>query len=322
MIDKRPELIGIGHWLEGLALPQRLAVGFSGGADSTALLLALAGRGYEVVAWHVDHGWHAGSAAEADRLQHKAAAWGIEFHRARVRAERNRNREGEARKARFAQFSAWAAEQRMTTLCLAQQRDDQAETVCMRLLQGAGPAGCAGMRSERHWQDMRIVRPLLHVRRAEIECALQVAGVDWYQDASNLDVSLLRNRIRHKMFPAVREAGGDPVELFCRWQLQAARLAERLDGLADDVSLSVRRDGVVMNWEDWQSSPAPVRAVLLQRMHALVFGEGSVLGRRHILLAERWREKGGKTGIDLTRCRLFRRRQNLHLAPVEVNLQG
>jgi tRNA(Ile)-lysidine synthase len=316
---EQPELSGTDHWLDRVALPRRLAVGFSGGADSTALLLALAGRGHEVVAWHVDHGWHAGSSAVADRLQARAAAWGIEFHRARVRGYAGRNREGAARKARFEQFFAWAAEQRINTLCLAQQRDDQAETVCMRLLQGAGPAGCAGMRRERLWQGLRIVRPLLHVSRAEIEFALQAAGVDWFEDASNLDTSLLRNRIRHELFAALRGKGVEPVELFGRWQLQAEKLAGRLDGLADSVVLDVRNGTAAVDWEDWRSSPAPVRAVLLQRMNAQVFGEGAVLGRRHILLAEQWLSNGGKRGIDLSRCRLFRSRQNLQLAPAAVS---
>lgn len=316
---ERPELTGTEHWLDRVSLPQRLAVGYSGGADSTALLLALAGRGHEVVAWHVDHGWHAASAAVADRLQARAAAWGIEFHRARVRSVQCRNREGAARKARFEQFSVWAAEQRMQTLCLAQQRDDQAETVCMRMLQGAGPAGCAGMRRERSWRGLRIVRPLLHIGRDELVAALVRAGVDWYEDDSNLDTSLLRNRIRHELFAALRNRGVEPVALFGRWQAQAAKLAKQLDGLADSVALDMQRGSAVVRWEDWRSSPAPVRAVLLQRMNARLFGEGAVLGRRHILLAEQWLGNGGNSGIDLSRCRLFRSRQNLHLAPAAVS---
>ena len=310
----------IGHWLARTGLPQRLAVGYSGGVDSTALLLALASSGHEVVAWHVDHGWHVGSAGVAEDLQARAAFWGIEFHRARVQAGNDKNREARARQARFAQFSAWAAEQGITTLCLAQQRDDQAETVCMRLLQGAGPAGCSGMRSERFRQGLRIVRPLLHIRRSELVRALRQAGVDWYEDASNHDTTLLRNRIRHDLFASLRSRGTDPVELFCRWQVQAEHLSARLDRLADAVALDMRKGVAVIAWDAWQSSPAAVRAVLLQRMSASLFGEGTVLGRRHILLAEEWRRRGGRQGIDLSRCRLFRSRENLHLAPAEVSL--
>jgi len=315
-----PNLIGTDHWLAAAQLPQRLAVGYSGGADSTALLLALAAHGYEVVAWHVDHGWHTDSAAVADALQLRAASWGIEFHQARVHLRSGKNREAEARKARFEQFSLWAAEQHISTLCLAQQRDDQAETVCMRLLQGAGPAGCSGMREQRVRGNLNILRPLLHIERAELIRALDAAGVDWYEDASNSDTTLLRNRIRHELFPAVREKGINPTDLFCRWQLQAEHLSTRLNLLADKVALDLRQGIAVVDWEAWKTSPRAVRAMLLQRMSASVFGEGTVLGRRHILLAEEWRRQGGRQGIDLSRCRLFRSRESLHLAPATVSL--
>jgi len=315
-----PQLPGSELWLTQISLPQRLAVAYSGGADSTALLLALANRGHEVVAWHVDHAWHADSSSVADTLQARVAAWGIEFHRFRVQGQSGRNREAEARKARFEQFSIWADAQGMQTLCLAQQRDDQAETVCMRLLQGAGPAGCAGMREQRTWRGLNIVRPLLHVDRADLIHALNAAAVDWYEDASNRDTTLLRNRIRHEFFPAVRKHGVDPIDLFCRWQHQAAYLSARLNRLADAVPLGMLKGEVVLGWEAWQSSPSAVRAVLLQRMNAKLFGEGAVLGRRHILLAEQWRRQGGRQGIDLSRCRLFRNRETLHLAAASVTL--
>lgn len=314
------QLTGTQHWFAGIALPQRLAVAYSGGADSTALLLALASAGHQVVAWHVDHGWHAASARIADALQARAAAWGIEFHRARVHPDTDKNREAEARKARFGQFAAWGAAQGLATLCLAQQRNDQAETVCMRLLQGAGPAGCAGMRAEREWQGLHIVRPLLHIGRDEVECVLRAADVDWVEDASNRDTTLLRNRIRHVLFPAVRRAGADPVELFCRWQAQAERLSASLRLLAGHIRVDMRQGAAVVGWEAWRCSPAAVRAVVLQRMNASLFGEGAVLGRRHILLAETWRLQGGRQGIDLTRSRLFRDREYLHLARAEVSL--
>jgi len=307
-------------WLDESNLPHRLAVGFSGGADSTALLLALAQHGHEVVAWHVDHGWSDTSADVADALQHKTAAWGIEFHRARLSAPSGKNREAEARKGRFAQFSAWASSQKINTLCLAHHRNDQAETVCMRLLQGAGTGGCSGMRRLRESNGLRVVRPLLHVARDEIVEVLRDSGLNWHEDASNKDTTLLRNRIRQRLFPAVQAAGIDPVHLFMRWQTQAMTLQQRLNDNADVVDVHAQNGAAVVDWRTWRDSSVPVRAVILQRMNAQVFGEGAVLGRRHIELAEIWRGQGGRAGIDLSRCRLFRDRQTLHLAPVSVNL--
>jgi hypothetical protein len=176
------------------------------------------------------------------------------------------------------------------------------------------------MREQRMRGDLQIVRPLLHIGRAELVRVLDAAGVDWHEDASNSDKSLLRNHIRHELFPAVREKGIDPADLFCRWQEQARRLSLRLNQLADKVSIELKQDAAVIRWDSWSSSPQPVRALLLQRMSASLFGEGVVLGRRHILLAEAWRSKGGRQGIDLSRCRLFRSRESLHLAPVTVSL--
>ncbi|MDX8392507.1 MAG: tRNA lysidine(34) synthetase TilS [Mariprofundaceae bacterium] len=306
-------------WLRGQSLPHRLAVGFSGGADSTALLLALAGQGHEVIAWHVDHAWSETSGALAENLKSKAAAWGIEFHSARLPSPSGKNREAEARHGRFSQFADWAAGQRVHSLCLAQHGDDQAETVCMRMLQGAGTGGCRGMQRQRDWQGLHIVRPLLHVSRSEIVAALRAANVDWVEDASNRDTTLLRNRIRHVLFPAMRMSGTDPAQLFQRWQMQAVLLQQRLNGLADAVQVDMRNDVAIVEWHAWRDSEAAVRALLLQRMHARVFGAGAVLGRRHIELAEVWRLQGGRSGIDLTRCRLFRDRETLHLASVAVN---
>ncbi|MDQ6972246.1 MAG: tRNA lysidine(34) synthetase TilS [Mariprofundaceae bacterium] len=320
MNNYAPVLSDAADWLEGQSLPRRLAVGYSGGADSTALLLALLTRGHEVLAWHVDHGWHADSAAQADALAARARAWGVEFHQARVKPHTARNREAEARKARFGQFALWAAGQGVDTLCLAQQRDDQSETVCMRMLQGAGVAGCCGMRQRRDWQGLHIIRPLLHVGRQELSRALRDAGVQWYEDASNRDTTLLRNRIRHQFFPAMRRNGIEPDELFGRWQKQASRLSERLNREADVVPIHVSKSGIELSWESWQQSSRAVRAVLLQRMNARLFGEGRVLGRRHIMLAEKWREHGGHRGIDLSGCRLSRCSGRLHLAPAPVRL--
>ncbi len=308
------------QWLSGQSLPHRVAVGFSGGADSTALLLALAQQGHQVVAWHVDHGWSEISGELAACLKNKAAAWGIEFHSACLPPPSGKNREAEARKGRFAQFIDWAERQQLHTLCLGHHGDDQAETVCMRMLQGSGPAGCSGMRRQRDWQGLHIVRPLLHLSHCEIVAALRGADVDWFEDDSNRDTTLLRNRIRHRLFPALRASGTEPLELFQRWQKQAQLLQLRLNDMADVVPVAMQDDAAIVAWGAWCDSSVAVRAVVLQRMHARVFGAGAVLGRRHIHLAEVWRLQGGRAGIDLTRCRLFRRRQTLHLAPVAVNL--
>jgi len=310
------------RWLTHQHFPRRVAVGFSGGADSTALLLAMHSMGYQAIAWHVDHGWHADSALQAARLREKADAWGIEFHAAGVRAAFAGNREAMARKARYAQFAAWAGKQNVGALCLAHHEDDQAETVCMRMLQGAGVAGCAGMRREREYHGLRLIRPLLHVPRSGLRDALRQAGVAWLEDASNQDTTLMRNHIRHRLFPCMRQHGVNPVKLYNRWQAQALHLVTRLNEEAGRLDIQRREGMASVRWNAWCALRKSVRAYVLQRMMATVFGEGRVLGRRHIELAEHWRRTGGHGGIDLCRCRLSHDGRNLHLSTAEARLRA
>ena len=311
-------------------LPADLAVGWSGGADSTALLLALKAAGFQVRAWHVDHGWRTSSADEAQQLARRAAAWGIPFFSVRIEATSEGNREALARQARYEQFRRWAQEQGIRVLCLAHQRDDQAETVCMRLLQGAGVVGSRGMAGERLWDGLRLVRPLLHVPADTLRRSLRQAGLTWLEDPSNLDMSLWRNRIRHRLFPAIRRAGQSPEELFLRWQRQAERLACILDAEAEAVikaaeielseSSGFATKDISLLWQQWAGCLPAVRARVLQKLMAIALGESVTPGRRHILLVERWTQQRGRGGLDLSRCRLERRRQRLHLHPVQADL--
>jgi len=309
------------------SFPDKVAVGWSGGVDSTALLLALQSRGQRVHAWHVDHAWRDTSADEALHLAEIAGKWGIPFSSARLTSAPETNREAAARHARYAQFECWAGQQGISTLCLAHHRDDQAETVCMRLLQGAGAGGCRGMQRQRMLGTLRIVRPLLHVPGLELRLALQRTGIKWLEDPSNSDISIWRNRIRHRLFPAIRQADMLPEELFLRWQQQAEQLTNRLDTAANMVMNSGNANEsknpeemfqVSLRWQSWVACGSAVRARVLQKMMARLLGSGVTPGRRHILLAEKWTNQNGRGGLDLSRCRLQRRRAYLHLEPVRA----
>ena len=312
-----PALLG-----NGWVVPSEpVAVGWSGGADSTALLLALKATGTDVRAWHVDHAWHPESAAECRYLAGLARQWGIPFFAARLDLPAGRNREGEARRGRYQQFAGWSEAQRIGRLFLGHHRNDQAETVFLRMLQGAGVAGCRGMPGCRRQGHLTIERPLLDIDRQRIETALREAGVDWLEDASNSDLSLLRNHIRHRVFPSMRAAGTDPVDLFCRWSQQANRIAAELEKATKTTPVDTLGDRVRVGWNDWLNSAPAVRARLLQQMTSQLFGEGTTPGRRHIELAETWTRHGGHGGLDLSGCRLERVRGNLHLRRSDAMLR-
>ncbi len=299
---------------------EAVAVGWSGGADSTALLLALRQAGVEVVAWHVDHGWRRESAAEARQLEALAQAWDIPFYCRGVRLSEG-NREHAARQARYACFARWAAEQHIRHLYLAHHAADQAETVCMRLLQGAGVAGCRGMATARRHGGLLIHRPWLTVDPEYLRQLLRQARIGWLEDPSNLDCSLWRNAIRRRLFPAMQAAGCDAQRLFLRWQQQAVRVSEQLEHAAGSVRPELIGGEVRVAWQAWATLSPAVRACVLQQMMAMLFDESVRAGRRHIMLVERWTAQGACGGVDLSRCRLERKKSYLHLRRTRAMLR-
>jgi tRNA(Ile)-lysidine synthase len=294
-------------------LPTRLAVAWSGGADSTALLLALKSCAYEVHAWHVDHGWHPDSAKQAEQLAQQADAWGVPFSSVRLEQSPNRNREALARSGRYEAFQLMAEQSDLTCLCLAHHRNDQAETVYMRMLQGAGVHGLCGMQPVRMRGQLKLFRPFLHRSRSELIEALRRAGVNWLEDASNSDTTLWRNHLRRNSFPAMTANGVDPVSLFLRWQRQAAVVVDRIERALADVDIDCSQACCSLEWQVWEALSPTVRAYLLQRMMQMLFGEGVVAGRRHIELMSIWMEQGGRGGLDLSRSRLMRKDRQLLL---------
>jgi hypoxanthine phosphoribosyltransferase len=193
----------------------------SGGADSLALLVLAVAAGCDVTVFHVDHGLRAGSAAEGDVVAAAAARFGARLGRRRVRVEPGPNLEARARAARFAVLPRDVA--------TGHTMDDQAETVLVNLLRGAGADGLAGMApGVRH--------PLLALRRRETHALCAAAGLEPVCDASNHDPAFVRNRVRHELLPLCAQvAGRDPVPLLAR---QAGVLRDEsalLDALAAEA---------------------------------------------------------------------------------------
>lgn len=188
-----------------------LIIGLSGGADSTALLDLLATLPtfpLRLVAAHLNHCLRgADSDADEEFCRALAERYAIPFESRRVdvkamAAANSLNLEDAGRRARIVFFdelvSAWQA----AAVVLAHHADDQAETVLMRLLRGSGMGGLAGM----PWRNGRgYVRPLLDITRCEIEAYLAERLLKWREDSSNLDITFLRNRIRHELLPILEQ---------------------------------------------------------------------------------------------------------------------
>ena len=196
-----------------------IACAVSGGADSLALLVLAVVAGCEVTALHVDHGLRAGSDREAQLVETAAAKLGASFVSLRVDVGAGPNLEARARQARKAALPVGAS--------TGHTMDDQAETVLIRLLRGTGPAGLAAMRTGYE-------HPLLDLRRSETCEITAAAGLTCFEDPSNHDPSILRNRVRHELLPLCSEmAGRDLVPLLARLAQLAAEDAELLDAQAE-----------------------------------------------------------------------------------------
>jgi tRNA(Ile)-lysidine synthase len=186
-----------------------LAVGFSGGADSTALLAACASRWPgQVVAFHVHHGLQA---AADDFERHCGAVCerlGVPLvvHRVDARHAQGDSPEDTARRARYEAFAAMARADAIQSIALGHHADDQVETLLLALSRGAGLPGLAAMPAHAERHGLNIHRPLLAVPAADIRAWLAVRDLPWIEDPSNGDARYTRNRIRALLLPALEQA--------------------------------------------------------------------------------------------------------------------
>ena len=188
-----------------LAGGETVLVAVSGGADSVALLAVLMRL---APAWrlalhvlHVDHGLRPDSARDAEHVRAVGGRLGVPVHVERVQVGPG-SVEAAARAARYAALEAWADRVGAQRIAVGHTADDQAETVLMRVLGGAGVRGLAGIPPVRG----RVIRPLLEIRRQAVREALVSEGLTWIEDPTNRDPKFLRNRIRHELLPLLADA--------------------------------------------------------------------------------------------------------------------
>lgn len=198
----------------------RCLVGFSGGADSTALMLLLAEErdaGHILPeAVHVNHGLR-GAESDGDEAfcRDLSKELGVMLHT--ERAELNgKSDENSCREERFRCFRKVMAETGIRSLVLAHNRDDLAETFLMRLLRGAGMEGLACMSGRDEQADCTIFRPMLEIGREEIRHALMQCGIQWREDSLNESDAYLRNRIRRELIPLMNELSEGATERIAR----------------------------------------------------------------------------------------------------------
>ena len=217
-----------------------LGVAFSGGADSTALLIACFRRWPgQVVALHVNHGLQEAAKAFETHCDQLCQQFGIPLRVLAVNAHPipGQSPEDAARQARYAALDQLAKENSdlpaLTGIALAQHADDQVETILLAMGRGSGLAGLSGMPA--HWQreGLHFYRPLLQVSGQEIRQWLLSQNVGWIEDPTNTSEKYTRNRIRAHLLPALQAALPQFRDTFTRTAAHAAQAQELLDEVAE-----------------------------------------------------------------------------------------
>jgi tRNA(Ile)-lysidine synthase len=280
-----------------------VVVAVSGGPDSMALLHMLLRLKDEfrlrLRVAHVDHSLHRSSAAHAAFVRRMAAAWGVpvSVRTVDVAAYRRRHRmtvEEAARALRYRALAQVARRARASHIATAHTADDQAETVLLWLLRGAGSDGLAGMPPARPLDGLRVIRPLIEVWRREVLDYLAAERVLYRTDPTNRLRRPLRNRIRQDLLP--RLAGYNPgvKAVLLRLAAQVADDAALLGHLAGHAGMTAlrRQEGlVVIDARRFAALPPSLQRRIAHR--ALTEAGGNIRGLAFVHI-ERLRDLAGR----------------------------
>jgi len=265
-----------------------LAIALSGGADSTALLLACAGKWPgQVRAIHIHHGLQ----AAADDFERHCVAFcaqlGVPLVVRRVDARHTPGQSPEeaARTARYEAFKAVAhegwAQCAITNIAIAQHADDQAETLLLALTRGAGLPGLSAMPARWDRDGITYHRPLLGVRAAELRGWLVARGVSWIEDPSNTDERFTRNRIRARLLPALDAAFPQFRETFARSAAHAAQAQALLQEVAAQDLIEVGNPPAI---RALQALSRPRQANVLRHWLKTIYNAAGSSAQLHELL--------------------------------------
>ncbi|HEV3427976.1 MAG TPA: tRNA lysidine(34) synthetase TilS [Paraburkholderia sp.] len=227
----------LGVVLSALPGDVKIAIAYSGGLDSSVLLDAAAriAGAERLIALHVHHGLSPNADAWLAHCEATARAYGVSFdaQHVDVAPDDAAGVEAAARDARYRALDAMCAAHGVQALWLAQHADDQAETVLLQLLRGAGLAGLAAMAPAREVAGgVTRVRPLLGLLRAQLERYAHAYDLRWIEDESNADTRYARNALRHDVMPALSAHFPGFREALARTAAHAASAQGLLDDLA------------------------------------------------------------------------------------------
>lgn len=242
----------------------RMAVAVSGGPDSAAMAVQLGllaqDLGVSPHIFHIHHGLQRPADAWRDRVHDLAHLLNLPCHSHSVRVELDSGTgtEAAARQARYQAFSDMAQQQGVEGIFLAHHRDDQAETVLLRLLRGSGPAGLAAMTGHTRRDGLLYVRPWLNIDRVQILQQMQLFSMasNWWPvyDPTNHEDRYTRSAVRERLAPALNQRWPGWQAILARHARLAAQTGDILDEVAaaDFDSLEPDADGNGFSLQQWR----------------------------------------------------------------------
>ncbi len=279
----------------------RLLVAFSGGPDSTALLWGLAELrtelGLKLFAAHLDHRLDPGSAQRAEQARVLAGRLQVPFLLGRVSTQAlpEKGTETWAREHRYAFLSRAARHLSASLIATAHHRDDQAETVLLRLLFGSGLEGLAGIPQRRG----KIIRPLLPLWRRDLDEALEEVGLEAVDDPSNRDLDVPRSLVRQRLLPRLEAEDPAIRQRLCTLSSAASEARARIEArLAPYLSPRLHPEGgLELALEALSGLPEPLLPHALAYLHrrAGAHYPPPVEARREL---ERQLKSSGNLGCD------------------------
>lgn len=261
---------------------ERVLAGCSGGADSLALVAALAAEapalGLLPGALVVDHRLQPGSTERSKALAELLRGRGLDpVELLTVRVEGAGGPEDAARRARYAALDE-AADRHQATVLLGHTRDDQAETVLLGLARGSGARSLSAMSA----QGGRYLRPLLGLDRAQTRAACRAEGLEPWDDPQNADPAFTRARVRHAVLPLLeRELGPGVAAALARTARLLRADADALDGWAERAGAAVRT-GNGLDVNGLLELPAAVRSRVLRAAAVAAGSPPGELGAVHV----------------------------------------
>lgn len=233
------------EWIDHLSHYTTLVVGYSGGLDSSVLLHCLNTHPLlsgKLKAVHVNHGLSIHANHWQHQCQQVCERYAIDFLACSLNLEGMSNLEEKAREARYQVFSEWIGEN--DALLLAHHADDQAETLLLQLMRGAGVDGMAAMPEVKSFSKGTLLRPLLQCTREHLEAYAHRHQLIWVEDESNENRAFSRNYIRHEIMPLLKVKWPHVVHHLARSAAHCQQAKHNLEALASmDIGNRETRPG-------------------------------------------------------------------------------